>query len=198
MRAMRNYLGILLLAIGAAACGDSSTAADMSMPHLDMTVGPDMAMRMPDGVKCGTTETCKVGQECCISFANNMATGASCIATGGSCSGAALACDGPEDCTTPSDTCCAQIDIGGGGDAGVMFAGGNSSCGACMPAFTGGTLTTRLCHATADCANFSINLGITVALDKCCSTSATANTQFCAPDPSVLAALGQTANYTCL
>src|SRR5262249_4077666 len=98
MRAMRNLtLSVLSCAVMAIGCGSNTNAIhDMGVP--DMTLGPDMAMRMPNGVACGQNMTCPVGNQCCFSFANNMATGAMCVSSPSQCQGAVLACDGPEDC----------------------------------------------------------------------------------------------------
>src|SRR5438874_9150773 len=104
MRAMRN-LTLAIITLMAVGCGSNTSAKDMSVPA-DLTVGPDIAMRMPNGVTCGTGLTCPVGQECCVSFANNMATGATCVASASQCMGAALACDGPEDCNMSTTDAC--------------------------------------------------------------------------------------------
>jgi hypothetical protein len=167
---------------------------------VDLTPGPDLAMRMPNGVACGGSLTCPVGQDCCISFANNMATGAMCVASASQCMGATLACDGPEDCPMTGQTCCATVDIVGMGDAAGTITGGNSKCNSCSPAFTTGTLTTRLCHVPADCNNFSFGAGgFKLDFNKCCSNGmgSGGGIQFCAPDPAVLTGLGVNAAYTC-
>jgi len=87
------------------------------------------------GVACGMM-TCGTGMDCCVTFANQMASYA-CITSGGQCQGLSQACDGPEDCTN-SDRCCASF--GGGGGGGIT----------CQPA--SGTCGRELCHTPADCS----------------------------------------------
>jgi hypothetical protein len=134
-----------------------------------------------------------------------MATGATCVTSSSQCTtGAVLACDGPEDCnTSPTDGCCASVNIGGGGpDAGnAMITGGNSKCGQCAAGFnpTGGMVMTKLCHVTDDCKDFSLTVPVLGKIDfnKCCSGSggmSSGGIQFCAPDPSMLGGMG---GYTC-
>jgi hypothetical protein len=196
MRAMRKI--IFAFALLVAGCGSNSSMHDMAM-SIDMSIGPDMAMRVPNGVVCGNM-TCAVGQECCATVANNMVTGASCMATGGNCANA-FTCDGPEDCTKPTDQCCGTIDlnVGGNADAGITLAGGSSTCGACTASISlGGAVMTRMCHSATDCMGFSTAvLGQTIAFDKCC-TGGGKSLQFCAPDPSVISGFTGTApGYTC-
>ena len=149
------------------------------------------------GVICGATLTCPVGQDCCVSFANNMATGQTCVASASQCQGAALACDGPEDCNmSTTDACCATVMTKGAGtDAGPMVTGGNSKCGQCSASYSpaSGTLMTRLCHGAADCKNFGISFGgQMIAFDSCCSNGTAGSVQFCAP-----ALIGQGGGFTC-
>jgi hypothetical protein len=201
MRAMRNLtLSIVSCAVLAVGCGSSHVMPDMSIAH-DMTLGPDLAMRVPDGVACGTNVTCPVGKSCCVSFANNMATGAMCIDPTGQCMGAVLACDGPEDCNmSATDACCATINLTAGGpDAAAMVTGGNSKCGQCKASLnpTSGAFMTRLCHVPSDCKNFSLVFGtFNVPFNKCCSNGMTGGVQFCAPDPSAVPG-GMGGGYTC-
>ena len=84
-------------------------------------------------------------------------------------------------------------------DAGLSFTGGNSMCGGCTAAISLSSLTTRLCHADADCANFSATIfGQKLTFDKCCTHGRGPGFQFCAPDPSTIAGLtGGAAGYTC-
>jgi hypothetical protein len=202
MRAMRKITlaSLALLSCVAAACGSNPGVHDMGMA--DMSLGPDMAMKMPNGVACGQM-TCAVGKECCVSVANNMVTGATCIDSGGMCNGSALACDGPEDCNkNATDVCCSTINFmtSGNADAGITFTGGKSTCGSCTAMLGFTSLTTRLCHSGADCTNFSATLlGQKLTFDKCCSQgSTTGGLQFCAPDPSTISGLtGGMAGYTC-
>jgi hypothetical protein len=184
----------------AVGCGSNPATHDMGMA--DMSIGPDMAMRVPNGVACGTNLTCAVGQDCCVSFANNQATGATCVTSTSQCSGAVLACDGPEDCTTPNDACCATVNLSGiGADAGAMITGGNSKCGQCSATVSlTGSIMTRLCHVTDDCKSFSASVPIIGKIDfnKCCTGANSGGIQFCAPDPATLGAFaGGGAGYTC-
>jgi hypothetical protein len=201
MRAMRNLtLAIVGCGLVAVGCGSNPAVKDMSIA-VDMAPGPDMAMRVPNGVACGTNVTCAVGKDCCVSFANNMATGAMCVDTPAQCQGALLACDGPEDCNmSATDACCATINLKGiGSDAGVMVTGGNSKCGQCAASVSlTGTFMTKLCHVPADCTSFSATVPIIGKIDfnKCCSNGM-GGVQFCAPDPSTLGAFGGGGAYTC-
>ena len=153
---------------------------------------PTMAVRVPDGVVCGTM-TCSVGQSCCITVGASGTTDmATCLAAGGTCSGATLACDGPEDCSgTPF--CCGTVTFTGGTnpDAGApVFQGGTASCAAtCDFNFAQGppsAVTTRMCHADDDCAGLS-TAGGQIMLGQCCSSSQAPGLHFCAA-PSVSAA----------
>jgi hypothetical protein len=184
MRAMRQILALCALVFVAGGCGDDTTSfgPDMSSPA-DLTAGPDLAVRMPDGVVCGAS-SCSVGQSCCVSVTGTT-TSAMCLAPGGTCNGAKLACDGPEDCSSGMQFCCGMITFSGGTnpDAGApMFNGGNASCnGTCDFNFTQGPpsqVTTRLCHADVDCTGLS--LGGQVMLDKCCSSTMAPGLHFCA------------------
>lgn len=200
MRAMRNriwtrVLPLCLLLV--AGCGDDTTTqADMSMP--DLAPGPDMAVRVPDGVVCGNM-TCGVGQSCCITQSNNMATGATCVASAGACSsGTVLSCDGAEDCAGAGAAgayCCGTVHFSAGTpDGGApVFQGGSASCaGSCSFNLGQGSLTTRLCHQDVDCMGLTGPLGI--ALDKCCSSSQAPGLHFCATN---LGGLGGGAGITC-
>lgn len=186
MHAMRNPILACVLplcVLCAAGCGDDTTNAgpDMSMP--DLAVGPDMAMRTPDGVVCGSM-TCPVGQSCCVQ-ASGMVASAMC-GTGGQCNGGALlACDGPEDCgggTASGQFCCGTVKFtaGMGPDAGApMFQGGDAMCAtSCNFNFGQGMLTTRLCHQDVDCTGLTGPLG--TQLDKCCSSAQAPGLHFCA------------------
>jgi hypothetical protein len=181
MRAMRQTFALCALLL-VAGCGDDTTNAgpDMTMP--DLMPGPDMAVRVPDGVSCGSM-TCAVGQSCCVTVSGTTPT-STCITAGGNCGGATLACDGPEDCSSSMQYCCGMITFSGGGnpDAGSpMFNGGNSSCsGTCDFNFTQGPpnkVTTRLCHADVDCTGLT---GFGQNLDKCCSSTQAPGLHFCA------------------
>ncbi len=183
MRAMRTYSSLLFLAF-VAGCGSDTVkmSPDMSVVVTDLAPGPDIAMRTPNGVACGNM-TCAVGKECCVTVANNMPSGATCIDAGGSCQGGSvLACDGPEDCTSQSALyCCANIMFtqGGNADAGPTYNGGSSLCiGTCAIGLASGALTSRLCHADADCAGLTIPVLNTPS--KCCSSTMAPGIHFCA------------------
>jgi hypothetical protein len=177
---------VLACALLAAGCGDDTNGTpDMSMP--DLAPGPDLAVRMPDGVSCGSA-TCPVGQSCCVQ-AMGMTTSSMCISPGGACTGAVLACDGPEDCGSAMPYCCGTIKFTGGTnpDAGApMFQGGDAMCTmTCDASFTPGsggsptTVKTRLCKIDDDCAGLSIGGG-TIGLNKCCSSAQAPGLHFCA------------------
>jgi hypothetical protein len=182
MRAMRQILALSALVLVAGGCGDDSnnSGPDMSMPA-DLTLGPDLAVRMPDGVVCGTAN-CSVGQSCCVTV-SGMATSSACIAAGGACGGAKLNCDGPEDCGSMM-FCCGTIAFTGGTnpDAGApVFQGGNASCaGTCDFTFTQGppsSITTRLCKINDDCTGLT---AFGQNLDQCCSSTMAPGLHFCA------------------
>src|SRR6266540_773110 len=190
MRDMRMNL-VLISCLLLAGCGDdnglNNGGSDLSA-SLDMTVGPpgpDMAVRKPNGVACGSTQ-CAVGQSCCVLTDNGQVTGASCIAAGGACGGSVVACDGPEDCSGGGGTyCCATVNlIAPDPDAGVAggVSGGAASCTADCQAsvdLQNQSLTSRLCTVAADCTGLSVAspLGI-IPLDKCCSTPMAPGTPF--------------------
>ncbi|HEY2745212.1 MAG TPA: hypothetical protein VGL86_11335 [Polyangia bacterium] len=180
---MRTTLAFCVLLLGVAGCGDDSNngGPDMSMPP-DLAPPPDMSL---NGVACGASTICAIGQECCVTVDNSTgATSASCISSGGTCTGGAvLACDGPEDCTS-SQFCCGMITFNGGldPDAGApMFNGGNSSCAAtCDFNLNQGPptqVTTRLCHFDTDCTGLT---AFGQNLDKCCSSTMAPGLHFCA------------------
>lgn len=188
MRAMRNRIlaALVPLCLLAAGCGDdtSSQGPDLSMPA-DLAVGPDLAMRTPDGVVCGQ-DTCPVGQSCCVK-PMGMSTTAMCTSGAGACTGGAtLACDGPEDCgggTASGQFCCGTIELSGGGpDGGApMFGGGSAMCTTtCAFDFDIGArkLTTRLCKQNVDCMGLTGPLN--TPLDKCCSSTMAPGLHFCA------------------
>ncbi|MDB4965282.1 MAG: hypothetical protein JWN44_971 [Myxococcales bacterium] len=174
MRAMRQFLALSALLLVAGCGDDSMSGPDLSAPA-DMTVGPDIAVRMPDGVSCGTM-SCGVGQSCCVTTNGTVAT-STCIAAGGMCTGGAvLACDGPEDCSTGSSYCCGTVKFSGGTpDGGApVFQGGTSSCTAtCDFTFGTGQVKTRLCHDDVDCTGL-------MTANKCCSSTQAPGLHFCA------------------
>ncbi|MGZ3425538.1 MAG: hypothetical protein ACXVCV_02765 [Polyangia bacterium] len=180
---MRHTLALCALVLLAGGCGDDTNSGgpDMTMP--DLALGPDMAVRQPDGVSCGAM-TCSVGQSCCVTVSGTTPT-STCIAAGGTCGGAKLACDGPEDCGSSMQYCCGTITFEPGNpDGGMpMFNGGNSSCsGTCDFNYSPGSpsmITTRLCHLDDDCTGLSAGGG-TVMLNRCCSSAQAPGLHFCA------------------
>lgn len=187
MRGMRHNIAlcalILVAVVGVAGCGNEGNhGPDMSMP-LDLAPGPDIAVRSPDGVACGST-SCPPGQSCCVTSNGTMVTGSTCVSSSNQCSGALLACDGPEDCgiNGAMPYCCGTIMFSGGGgpDAGTpMFQGGNAMCAAsCNFLFGGNSVTTRLCQADVDCAGLTIPIVNTQT--TCCSSPMAPGLHFCA------------------
>jgi hypothetical protein len=158
----------------------------MAAVIVDMTAGPDMTARQPNGVACGTSK-CSVGQSCCVLIDNGQVTSATCIARGGPCSGSRVDCDGPEDCGSDKDYCCATItlllpDPDAGTSGGVS--GGEATCTPTCNAsvdFNGPSLTSRLCGSAADCTGLSVAVPVigSLPLDKCCSSSVAPGTHFC-------------------
>lgn len=186
---MRQTILILSCALfSVAGCGDDTTTAtnhgaDMSgAAGADMVIGPDMSPRVPNGVACGSA-TCPVGQDCCLTTANNAVTGEMCVASAASCTtGSTLACDGPEDCASASPDCCATLSLSGlTPDGGTpMLNGGNASCtGTCdfSAASDFSTITTRLCHVNTDCTGVKV-LG--ALQTSCCSSAMVPGLHFCA------------------
>jgi hypothetical protein len=179
MRAMRHLIALCAL-VAVTGCGNEGNhGPDMSMP-LDLTPGPDIAVRTPDGVACGGTTVCPVGTSCCISSNGTMVTGTTCVTSANMCMGALLACDGPEDCSG-MQYCCGTImfNMGGPDGGGTTFQGGNSMCnGTCNFNFGGNSVTTRLCQADVDCAGLTIPLVGTQT--TCCSSAMAPGLHFCA------------------
>src|SRR5262249_20652253 len=97
-------------------------------------------------------------------------------------------CDGPEDCSTGKPNCCVTLNllgsITGGDDAGLGVGGGSAMCTvACDPGLdANNNVTSQLCHAESDCANYMGNLpGFgPQAFGKCCTRAGIAQ-HFCAP-----------------
>lgn len=191
MRAMRISIALFsLLSLVAIGCGDDTTKVTTDMGAVaqpDMTMGPDMTMRTPNGVVCGSA-TCAVGQECCVQAdSSGTVTGETCQATTTACSGSAVQCDGAEDCSTGSSPyCCATITLklpmDDGGTA--TFGGGAASCATSCDATvdtSNDQVHTRLCNANSDCTGETISLmGITVpATLTCCSSTNTPGLHFC-------------------
>jgi hypothetical protein len=153
----------------------------------DLTVLKDMAMRVNDGVQCGT-KTCAMSQVCCAS--PGMGGPSYACNTPGSCGdgSAQLSCDGPEDCPMSMPNCCADAHFSlGMGDAAPMATGANAACGtdaACPAGVDLGAqvLHTKLCHVASDCANYSGSTPLgTTAFDGCCTSNQAPGIQFCAP-----------------
>jgi hypothetical protein len=180
MRAMRHQIALFTFVVFVGCGSEGVKFPDMSMP-LDLAPGPDLAVRTPDGVVCGSA-TCPVGQSCCVTANGTMVTGSTCVPSANQCTGALLACDGPEDCTASTPTCCGTIMFSGGGgpDGGTpMFQGGNAMCTAsCAFNLGTGSVTTRLCQADVDCAGLMVP--ILNQPTQCCSSTLAPGLHFCA------------------
>ncbi len=155
--------------------GDSPDMAQVAAPGPDLamqaTPGPDLAIiefedmaapvETPDlaqppeppadaGIQCGN-QTCPLGQKCCATFGNGMAS-ATCM---DSCGDGALtiACDGPEQCG--GNPCCVDVQN-------AMFNGGAMCTAAptdCAPTFDIQKRSgmDRLCHNDNDCTSGAAN-----------------------------------------
>jgi hypothetical protein len=185
---MRSLFFIALAASFAGGCNDETLSVDASI-DMSMMVdqGPriDQAMRMPNGVVCGSS-TCNAPEVCCIQQ-SGMAATEMCVSPGQCPDGGAVAtCDGPEDCPASKPNCGVTVsftpptDMGGAGTN-----GGNASCtDNNTPSFDlgNGTADSKLCHADADCAGYSgVVLGFPTDFDGCCSSARVPGLHFCAP-----------------
>ena len=209
MRVFSFSVGLLLAACSSNPISPTnplpSTAGDLAiLPVADLSVAPD-DLTPPDytGITCGTSSApCTSGsQVCCLQQTGQSSVSAMCVApTECPDGGASAACDGPEDCTNGS--CCFSVKVGASSGSGTPNPqGAGSSCDTTCPAglngslLSGGDVTTKLCHAGSDCANYQGNIpmvGMT-SFNKCCATSQAPSVHFCAPS------LGATAGYyTCL
>jgi hypothetical protein len=190
-----RQLALALLTVSLCSCGENSTAVDMgmdlSMPDLitgDLTIPPDFA-----GVSCGAM-TCGPGEECCGMVSGSQLS-AHCVPTG-TCTpdggGSAIQCDGPEDCPgtmPPTGGCCATISGSiGNADAGTgQMGAGGSMCGTCAGSITFDNSTgefsvqTKLCHAAADCTNFTGSVAGfgNLKFDRCCTAAQAGAYNFC-------------------
>jgi hypothetical protein len=192
---MRNLrLALFALVAALPACNEDN----LSPNHGDMSIAPDLlpgrdlAMRVNDGVQCGSgtnVTTCTGSQVCCI---KQSGTGATFMCVNpGTCGdgGAEAMCDGPEDCPSASPNCCvtvtATLSMMDGGTP--TPTGANAMCTADCPATaelgTGDiTLHSKLCHTTDDCAGY---MGTTPLgsgdFDGCCSSAMAPGIHFCAP-----------------
>ena len=170
---------------------DAAVVVDSSVPTDGAAGATDFASNADfGGVSCGT-ETCGTGSVCCITQ-NGMTATQACMA-GTSCAdgGITAACDGPEDCSSASPSCCANLTF----DQTSMTGAGNAMCTASCPgsatfANNKGAISTKLCHSAGDCMNYS---GSTPAgpmpYDHCCSRVG-AGYKFCAPAATAQFAMG--------
>lgn len=185
----------LSIALACCAClascdeGLSTTQPDLQMSMMpDLApAGPprDLAMRIPNGVVCGSS-TCTSPQTCCEVLVAG-ALQSSCLSAGTPCAdgGVTAMCDGPEDCSTGS--CCVTVGFQAAAkDGGTpMSTGGAASCSdSCTPGLDLGNsmITTELCHTGADCAGVmgTTPLGSS-PFDGCCTLPQAGNIQACAP-----------------
>jgi hypothetical protein len=170
----------LLLVLGCGNDNGGHGGVDMSLP----APGPDMAVRVPNGVVCDKM-TCAVGKVCCVMTSGAQITGSACIASDAPCTGARIACDGPEDCTSAdAKNCCGTIqlttpDVDGGTP---MISGGGAMCASdCAVKLASGSVSSRLCSLTEDCAGFAVTTPIgPLPLDQCCSIVGGPALHFCA------------------
>jgi hypothetical protein len=191
-RVLRPLLACTLLL---AACGDDglqngadlgvdmSASADLSSRDLTGVVTKtDLAGVDFAGVTCGS-QICSGAQACC--FVPDITTGMvsqMCVPTGNCGDGGIPAsCDGPEDCSGGTPACCADISLAS------MTVMGQASCVASCPGSasqggSGGMLTTKLCHNSADCAGYTGMAPIlgNTNFDACCGAAALP-IKFCAP-----------------
>ena len=201
---MRNLILCLAPIVFLGGCNDDNLMGGMS----DMTVLPDllnekdMAMRVPNGVVCGT-KTCNDPQVCCA-MPGMGGVNYSCMASGSCGDGSAqLSCDGPEDCPSAMPNCCADAHFSlSMTDALPMVAGANAACGtdqACPAGvdLAGGVLHTKLCHTAGDCAGYTGTVPIlgNAAFDGCCTSNQAPGIQFCAPT-QLMTVMGRML-YTC-
>lgn len=187
---MRNLILCLALpSLYVAGCNDDNLMGGMSdmTVVLDLTPEKDLAMRVPNGVTCGSS-TCTGSQVCCATPETGGVNYA-CNAPGSCGDGSAqLMCDGPEDCPSAMPNCCADAHFQlGMNDAAPMATGANAACGsdaACPAGVDLGNqvLHTKLCHAASDCVNYSGSTPLgTLAFDGCCTSNMAPGVQFCAP-----------------
>src|SRR5262245_24753832 len=148
-------LTLALFALAFASCGDdNSNQPDMTiLPDFAMSI--DMAMLVPDGIKCGSN-TCSTSMVCCLKPGGGMTVQYSCMAPGTCGDGGAEArCDGPEDC--PGKICCVNARLRAAADGGVAGGGGNSMCVSdCEPQVAPdfSSAQTKLCKQESDCAGY--------------------------------------------
>jgi hypothetical protein len=194
MKTSLAFCALALVTVLVAACtgnglkpgtdgGADLSVDDLAMPPQDLTFisGVDLAGLDFKGVSCGN-QTCGTGQSCCVvpdgqSLSQMCVTGDQCSGDGGP--GLDATCDGPEDCSGGTPSCCAEVGIGGGAPSGGAMC--TATCTASATQSGGGMLTTKLCHSSADCTNFSGATPFgTLDFDSCCSYTGISY-NFCAP-----------------
>lgn len=160
-------------------------ARDLTMPRPDDLAGPrDLYYVTPvdaSGFACGS-QTCAVGQQCCVSRGQGGAT----LACMPSCPDGGvtqISCDGPGTCG--GNPCCISGGAGGFGSVACK-----SAPTECVPAidFQSMALTTRLCQADGDCTAG----GVQTMLNRCCRLSFQGFTGRVCLNPQIGGLLGAT------
>src|SRR5687767_12030118 len=101
---MMKSLRLSLVALAFVSCNEDPLVIQDLAVSPDLSPAVDMAMRAPDGVRCGN-QTCSIGNSCCLSRAGNTVS-QMCMPAGSCPMGTAEAkCDGPEDCPAAMGDC---------------------------------------------------------------------------------------------
>ncbi|MEO6954432.1 MAG: hypothetical protein ABI321_21725 [Polyangia bacterium] len=155
---------------------DAAVSTDSAVSSSDFATAGDFS-----GIACGTM-TCATGSVCCIKQSGSTVQ-QMCV-TGTSCAdgGITAACDGPEDCSSASPSCCADIVF----DQGQMSTNGAAMCTASCPGSASvgnnsGEIKTKLCHNAGECVGYTGNTQFgMLPYDHCCGYTG-ATYRFCAP-----------------
>ncbi len=138
--------------------------------------GPDLAGVNFTGISCGAV-TCAPGGACCVTPSLGGPT-LSCV-VGTSCPGLGipLTCDGSEDCPAGMKSCCITI-----ANSKTSGSSCTASCPASISNMGGGSVTTKLCHNSADCVGYVGTAPVVgaTAFDRCCTTAGS-GVHYCAP-----------------
>jgi hypothetical protein len=198
---MRNL--IFLVALAGAGCNDDNLGGMSDMTVLpDLSPVKDLAMRMPNGIACGTS-TCNDPQVCCVrpGMGGGMAS-LMCMAPG-SCGdgGAELMCDGPEDCPVTTGNCCitaklTTVDMGAIPNAANAACASDADCPASADiAGSMATIHSKLCHVAGDCAGYSGTTAFgTFDFTSCCTAPQAPGLHFCAPSQVTALLMGAMCN----
>jgi hypothetical protein len=185
---MRNLVLSCAALFAISGCNDDNLLGGMDMVFVPDMAGVDLAVKMPNGVTCGS-DTCMSPEVCCLT-PSGMTVSTMCAASGscGNMSGE-LACDGPEDCVSASaGNCCATAKFSlGAGDMGPMPEGADAVCGSDSDCAAGvdlnaGELHTKLCHKESDCTGYTGDTPLGSAdFNGCCTSDQAPGVSFCAP-----------------